>query len=314
MSGKGPSSHDPGSWVFFDGEFKPYSEVSFGIMTHALHYGTGCFEGIRGYWNSNREQLFLFHARAHFDRMHDSARILELDLKYETRELIDITTDLLKRNEYRTDVYIRPILFKSGEGIGFPYASVPSSFGIYTTKFGKFLDTERGIRCMVSSWRRVPDSSIPVRAKVTGAYINSHLAKSEAQRAGFDEAIVLDQSGHVSEGTGENLFIKRHGVLATPPVSSDILEGITRRTLIELAAEGLGSPVTERPIDRTELYASEEIFLCGTGAEVTPVIEVDGRTVGTGKVGEWTKRLQELYFTMARGDDKGRQDALVPVY
>lgn len=311
---KGPSSHDANSWVFFDGEVKRYSEVSLGIVTHALHYGTGCFEGIRAYWNSNKEQLYLFHAEAHFDRMQDSARILELDLRHETRELIEITIDLLKRNEYKTDVYVRPILFKSGEGLGFPYASVPTSFGIYTTKFGKFLDTERGIRCMVSSWRRVPDSSIPVRAKVTGAYINSHLAKSEAQRAGFDEAILLDQGGHVSEGTGENLFIRRQGVWATPPVSSDILEGITRRVVMQLAADEFGSQVIEREIDRTELYASEEVFLCGTGAEVTPVLEVDGRAVGNGKVGESTKRLQDLYFSMARGDDPKRTDGLVGVY
>ena len=311
---KGPSSHDANSWVFFDGEFKRYSEVSFGIMTHALHYGTGCFEGIRGYWNTNQDQLFLFHAEGHFDRMQDSARILELDLRYETQELVDLTIELVKRNEYRTDIYVRPLLFKSGESLGFPYSSVPSSFGIYTTKFGKFLDTERGIRCMVSSWRRVPDSSIPVRAKVTGAYINSHLAKSEALRAGFDEAILLDQDGHVSEGTGENIFIKRQGVWTTPPVTSDILEGITRRTLMELVSDEFGQKVVERAIDRTELYASEEILLCGTGAEVTPVVEVDGRSVGAGKVGEATKRLQELYFTMARGDDTKRTDGLVPVY
>lgn len=308
------SEHDPNSLVFFNGEFKRYSEVSFGLMTHALHYGTGCFEGIRAYWNAGREQLYLLHPRAHFDRMHDSARILMLDLPYETQELVDVTIELMKRNDYKTDVYIRPLLFKSGEGIGFPYRDVAQSFGIYTAKFGGFLDTEHGVRCMVSPWQRVPDAAIPVRAKVTGAYVNSNLAKSDVVRAGFDEAIMLDASGHVSEGPGENLFIKRQGVFATPPGTSDILEGITRGVVMELIEQELGLPVVERVIDRSELYVSEEVLLCGTGAEVTPVIEVDGRKVGDGKVGEFTRKIQEMYFAMARGEDPKRSDAVVACY
>jgi branched-chain amino acid aminotransferase len=315
MSAKpGPAAHDPTAWVFFNGDFKRYNEVTFGLMTHALHYGTGCFEGLRAYWNSNQEQLFLVSPEAHFDRMQDSARILTLELPHESRELVEITVELLKRNDYRADTYIRPVLFKSGEGIGSPFGGLSTSFGIYTAEFGRFVDIERGIKCMVSTWRRVPDISIPVRAKVTGAYVNSNLAKSEAQRAGFDEAILLDMEGHVSEGTGENVFMKRHGAFVTPPVSSDILEGITRRTVIRLIEEELGLQVFEREIDRSELYAAEEVLMCGTGAEVCPVIEVDGRIVGDGKVGESTKKLQDAYFAMVRGDDPKRAASVVPVY
>jgi branched-chain amino acid aminotransferase len=307
------ATHDPSAWVFFNGEFKRYSDVHLGLMTHALHYGTGCYEGIRGYWNANQEQLFIVHPKEHFDRMQDSARILGMELPFETPKLVETTVELAKRNDYKTDIYIRPILFKSSEGIG-AAGGVSDSFGIYTAPFGRFLDIDHGIRCMVSTWRRVPDIAIPVRAKVTGGYVNSNLAKNEAQRAGYDEAILLDPQDHISEGSGENIFMKRHGVFVTPPVTSDILEGITRRVVMRMIEEELGLQVIERVIDRSELYAAEEVLLCGTGAEICPVIDVDGRQVGDGKVGEATKKLQDAYFAMVRGDDRKRAAAVVPVH
>lgn len=304
---------DPASWVFYNGEFRRYADVRLGLMTYALHYGAGCFEGIRGYWNDSREQLYLLQPRAHYDRLHDSARILLLRLPWDVGRLVEITIELLRRNGYRCDCYVRPILFKATEGFGFAYAEAAESFGMFTTPFGRYLDTGRGIRCKVATWRRIQDSAVPVRAKVTGAYINSVLAKAEAQQAGFDEAIVLDADGHVSEGSAENLFMIRDGRAITPPVFSDILEGITRRMLIELLPAQFGIEVVERQIDRSELYVCDEVMLCGTGAEVCPVLEIDGRPVGTGKPGAVTRSLQDRFAAIAHGEDDRYASWLVPV-
>ena len=304
----------PNSWVFFEGEFARYHDVHIGVMTHALHYGTGCFEGLRGYWNAQREQLYLLQARAHFERLHRSARILRMELPYSVGELTDVTLELLRRNEYRTDAYVRPLLFKSAEQIGVSLAGVPDSFLIYSAPMGNYVNVDAGIRCMVSTWRRVPDYSLPARAKVTGSYINSALAKSDALENGFDEAIVLTEHGHVSEGSAENVFMLKDGLFVTPPVTDDILEGITRKLLIDMIRDELGVPVVERSIDRTELYTCEELFMCGTGAQVSPVIDVDRRPVGDGRVGEFTRELQELYFAAVRGDNPKYAGWSTPVY
>jgi branched-chain amino acid aminotransferase len=304
----------PNSWVFFEGEFARYHDVHIGVMTHALHYGTGCFEGIRAYWNAGRQQLFLLQGPAHFQRLHRSARILRMELAYSIDEMMDITVELLRRNEYRTDAYVRPLVFKSVEQIGVSLQGLADSFLIYTSPMGNYVEIDGGIRCMVSSWRRVPDCVLPARAKVTGGYINSALAKSDALENGYDEAIVLTESGHVSEGSAENVFMLRDGVFVTPPVTDDILEGITRRLIIDLIRDELELPVVERSIDRTELYACEELFLCGTGAQVSPVIEVDRRPVGDGKVGEFSDELQHLYFAAVRGDNPKYADWSLPVY
>jgi len=304
----------PNSWVFFEGEFARYHDVHIGAMTHALHYGTGCFEGIRAYWNARQEQLFLLQAPAHYDRMLRSARILRMELPYSTGELVDLTLELLRRNEYRTDSYVRPLLFKSAEQIGVQLHGLPDSFLIYTAPMGNYVEIDGGIRCTVSSWRRVPDSALPARAKVTGSYVNSALAKSEALENGFDEAIVLTESGHVSEGSAENLFLLRDGAFVTPPVTDDILEGITRRLIMGLIRDELGLPVIERSIDRTELYTCDELFLCGTGAQVSPVIEVDRRPIGDGHVGEFTHELQGIYFSAVRADNPKYLDWSIKVY
>src|SRR6202048_3554624 len=302
------------SWIFFDGEFARYHDVRLGVMTHALHYGTGCFEGIRAYWNSKEEQLFLLQAPAHYARLNDSAKILRMDLPYSVPELVETTLALLRRNNYRTDTYVRPLLFKSIEQIGVQLHGLPDAFLIYTSPFGNYVEIEAGIRCMVSSWRRVSDGSLPARAKVTGGYINSALAKSEALENGFDEAIVLSHDGHVSEGSAENLFMFKDGVFATPPVTDDILEGLTRNPLIKVIRDELGLPVVERSIDRTELYTCEELFLCGTGAQISPVIEIDRRKVGNGSVGEFTQELQQIYFGAVRGENPKYKDWSLPVY
>jgi len=309
-----PRPEHPNSWVFFEGEFARYHDVHIGVMTHALHYGTGCFEGIRAYWNGDREQLFLLQAAAHYERLHRSARVLRMELPYSVPELVEITVELLRRNAYRTDAYVRPLLFKSVEQIGVLLHGLPDSFLVYTAPMGNYVEVEGGIRCAVSTWRRVSDSALPARAKVTGAYVNSALAKSEALENGFDEAIVLTEEGHVSEGSAENLFLLKDGVFATPPVTDDILEGITRRLLMGMIRDELQMPVVERCIDRTELYTCDELFLCGTGAQVSPVVEVDRRPVGDGRVGEFTHELQQRYFAAVRGDSADHQDWSIPVY
>ena len=302
------------SWVYFDGEFKQYRDVHLGLMTHALHYGTGCFEGIRAYWNPNQEQLFALLVKPHFKRLRNSAKILKIDLPQTDEEMIDATVEILRRNGYREDVYVRPLAFKSSEEIGVRLHGLKSSFAIYTAPFGAYVDVEKGIRCMVSSWRRVDDNAAPARAKVTGIYINSALAKTEANENGFDEAVVLTQEGHVSEGSAENIFIVRDGALVTPPASDNILEGVTRNVLIELAASELGVRVTERSIDRSELYVADEVFMCGTGAQVSPVLEIDRRVIGTGEMGPITRELQKIYFDVCYGRDEDRLDWLTPIY
>jgi branched-chain amino acid aminotransferase len=310
---KKPDVH-PNTWVYFDGEFARYHDAKLGLMTHALHYGTGCFEGIRAYWNARQEQLHLLQAPAHFDRMRRNANVLRMALPHTTEELVAITIELLRRNEFKSDTYIRPLLYAASEDIGVRFHNLRQGFFIYAIPFGNYVEIEAGIRCMVSSWRRVPDESLPARAKVTGAYAQSALAKTEAVEAGYDEAIVLTIDGHVSEGSAENLFMYKDGVFVTPPVTDDILEGVTRLLMMGMIREELGKTVIERSIDRTELYTCEELLLCGTGAQISPVVEVDRRIVGTGRVGEFTQELQSIYFGAVRGESPKHKDWTIPVY
>jgi branched-chain amino acid aminotransferase len=302
------------SWVFFNGEYKQYKDVHLGLMTHALHYGTGCFEGIRAYWNPNQDQLFAILVKPHFKRLRNSAKILQIELPFTDDEMVEATVEILRRNGYREDVYIRPLAFKSAEEIGVRLHNLKSSFAIYTAPFGAYVDVEKGIRCMVSSWRRVDDNAAPARAKVTGIYVNSALAKTEANQNGFEEAIVLTQEGHVSEGSAENIFIVRDATLITPPASDNILEGVTRNVIMELATEDLGLKVVERSIDRSELYVADEVFLCGTGAQVSPVLEIDRRLIGDGNMGPITRELQKIYFDVCHGRIEERLTWLTPIY
>lgn len=301
------------TWLYLDGEVVQYHDAYLPPMTHALHYGTGCFEGIRAYWNASHGQLYLLEAEAHYNRLHRSAAILRLALPHSTDELVRLTLDVLRRNDARTDTYIRPLVFISSEEIGVRLHDLRTSFMIYSAPMGDYV-AMNGIRCGTSSWRRISDGMIPARAKIAGSYVNSALAKTEAQESGFDEAIMLTHEGHVSEGSAENLFMLRDGVFVTPPVTDDILEGITRRLLMGLIRDELGLDVVERSIDRTELYVCDELFLCGTGAQVSPVVELDHRPIADGRVGPHAGRLQEVYFRAVRGEEPRYRHWLTPVY
>jgi branched-chain amino acid aminotransferase len=300
-------------WAFFRGEFVPLQDANVNVMTHAFNYGTGVFEGIRAYWNADEEQLFALDLLPHYERIKRSARLLMMDVRYSAQQLADTTLELLRRDGLREDVYIRPLVYKSSEIIGVRLHNLEHDVTIFATPFGQYIDTEGGIRAQVSSWRRTDDNAIPARSKITGAYVNSAFAKSEAQLNGYDEAIVLTQEGHVSEGSAENLFIVRNGTLVTPPATDNILEGITRGRLMSVAAD-LGFTVQERSIDRTELYVADEVFLCGTGAQISAVVEIDRRTIGSGRPGAVTRQLSQTYFDAVRGRVEAYRDWLTPVY
>ena len=301
-------------WAFFRGEFVPLHEANINVMTHGFNYGTAVFEGIRAYWNADDEQLYALELIAHYERIHSSARVLMMEVRQSPQELAEITVELLRRDGLREDAYIRPLVYKSSEIIGVRLHNLDADITIFAVPFGHYIDTEGGIRAQISSWRRTDDNAIPARGKITGAYVNGALAKSEAQLNGFDEAIVLTADGHVSEGSAENLFIVQRGALVTPAVSDNILEGITRRRLIAMAREELGIETTERSLDRTELYAADEVFLCGTGAQISPVIEIDRRKIGTGRPGTITRELSQRYFDAVRGKLPAYRDWLTPVY
>jgi branched-chain amino acid aminotransferase len=301
-------------FAFFRKEYVPLSEAKIGVMTHALHYGTACFEGIRGNWNADDEQLYLFRCREHFTRFLKSCKILKIDLPYSADDLCDIAVELVRRSEYRDDVYIRPLAYKSSEAFGVRLHDLEDDFLIIVTTFGPYLDVSKGIRCATSSWRRISDNMIPPRGKICGAYVNNAFAKTEAIENGFAEAIMLTSNDHVSEGSGENIFVVTDSKLLTPPPTDAILIGITRETVIELAKNELGIDTVERHIDRSELYGADECFMTGTAAHVTPVVEIDNRKIGDGGVGRLTKQLQDLYFDIEFGRNKKYLSWCTPVY
>lgn len=287
--------------AYFQKRIVPLEDARVGVMTHAFLYGTAVFEGVRGNWSDERGETLIFRPNEHFERLKKSAHIMHIGLPESVDQLTEICAQVVGACEFREDVYIRPIAYKSGEVIGPRLDGVESDFMCFAIPFGNYLDLDAGIRCQTSTWRRVPDTSIPARAKVNGLYVNSALAKTEAIENGFDEAIMLNDDGHVSEGSGENLVILRHGRLITPARSDNVLEGITLDSVLELARNELGMDVIERTIDRTELYIADEVFLTGTAAHISPVTEVDRRAVGGGDVGPVTKKLQALFFDIIRG-------------
>jgi branched-chain amino acid aminotransferase len=291
----------------------PIADAKISVMTHAFNYGTGVFEGIRAYWNAGHEQLYILHLREHYERMHRSCRVMRITLPYSVAELSELTLDVVRRCAYREDTYIRPVAYKSSELIGVRLHDLEDAFTVFAVPFGTYIDIDRGISCGVSSWRRTDDNAIPARSKITGSYVNAALAKTEAQEAGFDEAIVLTQDGHVSEGSAENLFMVRDGRLVTPPGTDNILEGIVRASVLRIA-EDVGVRLDVRPIDRTELYIADEVFLCGTGAQISPVTSIDHRPVGDGQVGPVTTRIKDVYYRAVRGDDERYRAWLTPVY
>jgi len=301
-------------YAFFRKQFMPLTEAKMGILTHALHYGTACFEGIRGNWNDEQEQLFLFRIKDHYERMLDGCRILKIRLPYSADEMCQLTVKLVEKSGYREDVYIRPLAYKSSEAIGVRLHDLEDDFFIIVATLPAYLNADDGVRCCTSSWRRVDDTMIPARGKITGIYVNSALAKTEANEHGFDEAILLNHDGHVAEGSGENIFFVLDGKLVTPPSSDNILLGVTRDTVIQLARSELGIETVEMSVDRTELYLADEVFFTGTAAHVSPVLEIDHRPVGDGKIGKVTRELQRLYFDVIKGKNPKYLRWCTPAY
>ena len=288
-------------YAFFKGEMVPLVDAKVNVMTHALHYGTGVFEGIRGNWNEEQGVVNIFRLREHYERLLQGCRLLMLDIPYTVDQLCDITVELVERNRHQQDIYIRPLAYKSAEMVAnLKLQDLASDFTLITVPFGNYLGSDT-LRCCTSSWRRVDDPMIPARLKICGIYVNSILAKTEATLAGYDEAIILNHDGHVCEGSGENLFLVSGGKLHTPSLEDNVLPGITRDTVIQLAQSELGLEVVERTIDRSELYLADEVFLTGTAAHLTPVIELDHRPIADGSSGPISTRLQEMYFAIVVG-------------
>ena len=302
------------NYAYFEGKIVPYSEAKVGVATHALNYGTGAFAGLRAYWNEEESQLFIFRPFDHFTRFLNSAKLLLMDLGVDQEQLIKITVDLLRTEGYKQNVYIRPLAYKSDELIGVRLHDLKESFTIFSIPFDRYVKNDEGAHVTFSSWRRVDDNMIPARGKITGTYINSAFIKTDANNSGFDEALVLNVDGHLSEGSAMNFFMVRDGLLLTPPVTDNILEGITRKTIIELAQAELGLKVVERSIDRTEVYLADEIFLTGTAAQVTAVTKVDHRVTGSGVMGPITTQLKSIFANVVRGKEAKYRHWIQPVY
>ena len=301
-------------YAFFKGAIVPIDQAKISIMTHAFNYGTGCFEGIRGYWNEDDRQLYVFRLLEHYQRLLQSAKILMMSPRYSAEQLCDLTTELLRREGYQSDAYIRPLAYKTNEIIGVKLHDLNDDLCIFATPYGRYVENEEGAHVGFSSWQRISDNNIPPRGKITGAYVNSAFIKTEAVLNGYDEALVLNERGYVSEGSAENIFLVRGGKLITPPVQEDILEGITRNTVIEIAKNELGLETIERPISRTEFYVADAAFFCGTGVQVVNIAKVDHRTVGDGKIGPVVKAIRDLYFDVVRGKVAKYKHWCTPVF
>jgi branched-chain amino acid aminotransferase len=301
--------------VFFKNRIVPYAEAKVGVLTHALNYGTAVFGGLRGYWNEDEEQLFIFRPHDHFQRFLQSTRLMCMELpSFSPESLVDSMTQLVTREAFREDCYIRPLAFFADEIIGVKLHGLHAEISMLALPFGQYCTNEDSMHVTFSSWRRVDDNIIPARGKIAGAYVNSAFSKTDAVRAGFDEVLVLNQDGHVSEGSAANLFVLRNGVWATPPITDNVLEGITRRTLIQLMRDDLGMQVVERPIDRTEVYLADEAFLCGTGVQISVIGKVDYRVVGSGGLGPSTARLREIYYDVVKGRMAKYRSWCHPIY
>lgn len=287
--------------AFFEGKIVPLADAKINIATHGFLYGTAVFGGIRGYWNEEKKRLFVFRPYDHFRRLLHSGHMMAMQTDYDEESLIQLTLDLLRTDNWQQDVYIRPTFYKSDLGIGVKLHGLTDEFSMFVIAYEPYVKNDTNAHVTVSSWRRIDDNVIPARGKVSGAYVNSALIKTDANRAGFDEALVLDNGGHISEGSAMNIFMVRDGVVVTPPVTDNILEGITRKSVIELARNELGLPVVERSIDRTEVYIAEEMFMTGTAAQIVAVTKVDHRPIGTGAMGPVTTKLRTVYEDILRG-------------
>ncbi len=300
--------------AFFEGEIVPINQAKISITNHTLHYGTGCFAGIRGYWNKSKNQLYIFRLADHYTRFLNSAKLLFSVIKYSNEQLQACTLELLRREGWKENVYIRPIAYKD-EGVYRVWLhDANDKVAIFSQPTGGYLPDDKGITACVSSWRRVDDSAIPARGKVNGTYVNSSLAKSDALLSGFNEAILLNQDGHVSEATAANFMMVRDGKLVTPPITANLLEGVVRKSMIELARDKLGITVEEREIDRSELYMADEAFFCGTGVQMAAVASIDHRSIGDGNKGPVTQELGDLFNRILVGEEPDYKHWLTPVY
>ena len=300
--------------AYFDGHIVPIAEATVSITCSTMHYGTGCFGGLRAYWNEDHQQLYGFRWIDHYRRFLDSAKLLRCKLDLTPKQLYDITIQLLNREGWRENIYIRPLAFKDDDIFKIWLHEANDKVAIFSQPVGKYIEPSAGAKVCVSSWRRVDDTAIPARGKINGAYVNSALVKSEAMLSGFDDAILLNQDGHVSEGSAANLMIVRKGVVITPPVTANLLEGITRQSLITLIREELRADVVERDIDRSELYLADEAFLCGTGVQIVPIGSIDHHTIGDGGTGPMTEQLGKLYDRVLRGEEERYMSWLSSVY
>lgn len=288
------------NYAYFRGKIVPYSEAKVGVMTHALNYGTAIFGGVRGYWNDAEEELFIFRPKDHLKRLYNSAKLMVMDIPVGPDELLERMVELLQMEGHRQDVYLRPMAYFADEIIGVKLHDLETEVTLFAVPFSKYVANDTGAHVTFSSWRRLDDNMIPARGKIAGAYVNTAFIKTDAVRAGFDEALVLTADGHISEGSAENVFMVRDGVVFTPPITDNILEGITRRSIIELAQHE-GYTVVERSIDRTEVFLADEMFMTGTAAQVTAITKVDHRVIGEGSMGPITARLRKLYDDAVRG-------------
>ncbi len=304
----------PGGTAYFNGAYVPVDEAKVSIMTHSFNYGTGLFEGIRGYYVPDKDNIYIFRLKEHIDRFVRNFRILCMEIPESFEDLENVCIELVRKSGFKEGVYIRPICYKDEISLGPAVKGVSSSFCCYIIKLGDYVDIQSGLDVAVTSWRRLSDNAIPSRVKAIGGYINSSLAATEAKQAGFHEAIFLREDGTVSEGSAMNIFMVLDGKLYTPPPTADILVGITRNTVMQLAREELGLEVVERPIARTELYVCDELFFCGTGAQVAPVRSVDWRVLGDGTPGDITMKLQDIYFKTVQGQLEQYADWCTPVY
>lgn len=302
------------NYVYMNHDYIPYEDAKLPVRNHTFLYGTSVFEGIRAYWNDELQQLFIFRMKEHFERIHRSCKIMRMDPLYTVDQMCEITLELLKKNAPKTDTYIRPTIYKTAEKVGPGLYDNPDDLLIFTTPLGNYVDTSKGLKVCVSSWRRTEDNAIPPRAKISGCYANTALIVSDAKAAGFDDAIVLSEDGHVTEGSAMNLYLVQEGKLVTTKTTGNILVGITRNTIKEIAEKEFGLEVIERDIDRTELYISDEAFYCGTGAQVSPITSIDNRPLGDGNVGPITNKIKDLYFDLVKGKIDKYSEWCVPVY
>ncbi|MCL2474704.1 MAG: branched-chain amino acid transaminase [Chloroflexi bacterium] len=300
-------------YAFLEGKYMPVDEAKVNVMTHALQYGTGIFEGIRGNWNEEKKELYLFRMREHYERLINGSKLLKISLPYTVDELCKMTVELVKQGKFKEDIYIRPLAYKSSTAFGVRLHNLQDDIMIIAVPWGSYFDAET-IKCCVSSWRRPDNNVIPPQVKATGVYLNNALCKTEAQNNGFDEGIMLAADGKVSEGSGENIFIVKNNKLITPSGASSILLGITRDAVKRIAKEQFGYDTEERLIDRYELYVADEAFFTGTAAHVTPIGSIDHRPLGNGDVGPVTQKIKDYYFGLIKGKRSEYPQWLTPIY